>query len=64
LLKNQTYKTRAVSAWVFTGIRRCTGFSIENPARNIPYAAKMPNAIDPTDAQTNIAKSTIASVPI
>jgi len=27
-----------------------------NPARKIPYAVRIPNAIDPTDAQTNIAR--------
>jgi hypothetical protein len=39
-----------------TGDGRFCGRKSEKPARSIPYAARMPNAIDPTDAQTNITK--------
>ena len=35
--------------------RRC-GRSNANPARRIPYAARMPNAIEPIAAQINITK--------
>ena len=43
------------------------GLSSANPARKIPYAARIPNAIDPIDARINIDKfnkSPIVSVPV
>jgi hypothetical protein len=40
---------------------RCGGRIIANPARSTQYAARIPKAIDPIDAQTSISKSIIVS---
>jgi hypothetical protein len=44
---------------------RACGRIRANPTRRTPYAANMPNAIDPTEAQINIAKfNTSAIAPV
>lgn len=46
----------AVSAWTLTFAEGCAGRIKANPARSSQYAARIPNAIDPIDAQISIAK--------
>jgi len=46
----------AVSGLAFTATSCLRGRISENPNRKMAYAARTPNAIEPTDAQTNINK--------
>jgi hypothetical protein len=52
----QAYETLAVSGCALTFAGRCGGRINANPARSNQYAARIPNAIDPIDAQISIAK--------
>jgi hypothetical protein len=47
----------AVSGWTLTFAGRLGGPIKANPARSTPYAARIPNAIEPMEAQTSITKS-------
>jgi hypothetical protein len=63
-LKSRNYETLAVSGCTLTFAGRCEGRIKANPARSSQYAARIPNAIDPIDAQISIAnpnKSAIVS---
>ena len=50
------YRTRAASGWTLTAAGFRCGLRSANPARRIPYAARIPKTIEPIDAETSIAK--------
>jgi hypothetical protein len=56
---------RAGSGWrALTAIGGCWGRSSANPTRRIAYAARIPNAIAPTAAQTSIARFNKSAIVI
>ena len=50
------YETRATWGCWLSATRGAGGRIRANPTRRMQYAARMPNEIDPTDAQINMAK--------
>lgn len=57
------YEMRAASVCAFTVAGRCRGRRNAKPTRKMAYAARMPNAIAPIEAQTNIAKFNKSAIP-
>jgi hypothetical protein len=56
------YRLPAASGWGLTAAERRLGRIIAKPARKTQYAARIPNAIEPIEAQTSITKFSPSSI--
>lgn len=56
VVRKISYSMPAVSGLALTGMVCLRGRISENPNRKMAYAVRTPNAIEPTDAHTNINK--------